>query len=88
VRLYEHGSADPTNIGNPTEFTMVELAELVLKLTGSRSKIVHEPLPIDDPRQRCPDISRAKATLGWEPAVALEEGLRRTIPYFKEVLAL
>jgi dTDP-glucose 4,6-dehydratase len=88
VRLYEHGSADPTNIGNPTEFTMVELAELVLKLTGSRSKIVHKPLPIDDPRQRCPDISRAKATLGWEPAVALEEGLRRTIPYFKEVLAL
>lgn len=86
VRLYEHGSADPTNIGNPTEFTMVELAELVLKLTGSRSKIVHKPLPIDDPRQRCPDISRAKANLGWEPAIALEEGLRRTIPYFRDLV--
>jgi len=70
---------------NP-EFTMLELAELVLKLTGSRSSIVHKPLPTDDPRQRRPDISKAKADLGWEPAVPLEEGLRRTIPYFRERL--
>ncbi|MDH5198485.1 MAG: SDR family oxidoreductase [Gemmatimonadota bacterium] len=86
VKLYEHGTADPTNIGNPTEFTMVELAELVLKLTGSRSRIVHKPLPIDDPTQRCPDITRARTNLGWEPAIALEEGLQRTIPYFRDLV--
>jgi dTDP-glucose 4,6-dehydratase len=86
VRLYERGGHEPTNIGNPIEFTMLELAELVLRLTGSCSKIVHKPLPTDDPRQRQPDITKARTELGWEPAIPLEEGLRRTIPYFKQVL--
>jgi len=86
VRLYARGSDQPTNIGNPAEFTVLELAELVLTLTGSRSRIEHRPLPTDDPRQRCPDITRARATLEWEPVVSLEEGLRRTIPYFQQVL--
>jgi UDP-glucuronate decarboxylase len=74
----------PMNIGNPGEFTMMELAELTLKLVGGRSKIVHKPLPADDPRQRQPDITLARRTLGWEPRVPLEEGLRRTIAYFRD----
>jgi len=86
VRLYERGGHEPTNIGNPIEFTMLELAELVLKLTGSRSKLVHKPLPTDDPRQRQPDITKARTELGWEPAIPLEEGLRRTIPYFRDLV--
>ena len=71
------------NLGNPREFTMLELAEKVIGLTGSRSKIVHKPLPTDDPKQRRPDITLARKKLGWEPGVELEEGLRRTIDYFK-----
>ncbi len=86
VRLYAGESADPVNIGNPGEFTVLELAELVLKLTGSTSRIVFNPLPVDDPRQRCPDITRARTTLGWEPKVPLEEGLARTIPYFRGLI--
>ena len=78
--------AGPINLGNPGEFTMLELAQLVLSLTGSRSTIVFEPLPTDDPRQRRPDIGQAKALLGWEPTVHLEEGLRRTIRYFDKLL--
>jgi UDP-glucuronate decarboxylase len=74
----------PLNLGNPGEFTMLELAELTLKLVGGRSKIVHRPLPADDPRQRQPDIGLARRTLGWEPRVPLEEGLRRTIAYFRD----
>ena len=77
----------PVNLGNPDEFTMRQLAELVLDLTGSRSKIVHRPLPQDDPRQRKPDISEAERVLGWRPAVALKEGLTKTIPYFEELLS-
>jgi UDP-glucuronate decarboxylase len=73
----------PVNLGNPVEFTMLELAETVLKLTGSSSKLVHKPLPEDDPKQRQPDISLAKAKLDWEPAVPLEEGLERTVAYFR-----
>lgn len=73
----------PINIGNPGEFTMLQLAELAMKLTGSKSKIVHRPLPGDDPKQRRPDITLAKNHLGWEPTVSLEEGLKRTIAYFK-----
>ena len=73
----------PVNIGNPGEFTMLELAEQVLKLTKSKSKIVHKPLPTDDPRQRRPDITLAKKYLKWEPKVQLNEGLKRTIAYFK-----
>ena len=76
----------PVNIGTPTEFTMLELAELVLKLTKSKSRIVNQPLPQDDPKQRKPDIGLAKAALGWEPKVNLEEGLRETISYFKKVI--
>ena len=74
----------PMNCGNPGEFTMRELAELTLKLVGGKSKIVHQPLPADDPKQRRPDITLAKKILGgWEPKVSLEEGLGRTIAYFK-----
>jgi len=76
----------PINIGNPGEFTMIELAEMVLRLTGARSKLVHQPLPADDPKQRRPDITKAKALLNWEPKVALEEGLGRTIAYFRELV--
>ena len=74
----------PINLGNPGEFTMLELAETVLRLTKSSSKLVFMPLPADDPRQRQPDISVARETLGWGPTVALEEGLERTIAYFRE----
>ena len=77
----------PINLGNPSEFTMRQLADLVLELTGSRSKIVHRPLPQDDPRQRRPDISEAQRLLGWRPAISLKEGLTKTIPYFEELLA-
>jgi len=73
----------PINIGNPGEFTMLELAENVLKLTKSKSKIVHKPLPADDPRQRKPDITLAKKYLKWEPKIPLAEGLKKTIAYFK-----
>lgn len=76
----------PVNVGNPGEFTMLELAEKVIALTGSHSKIVYEPLPSDDPMQRKPVIDLAKEQLGWEPEIALEEGLKRTIAYFKEIL--
>ncbi|MDR0876553.1 MAG: SDR family oxidoreductase [Treponema sp.] len=73
----------PVNIGNPNEFTIKELAEEVIRLTGSKSKIQHKPLPQDDPKQRKPDITLAKSELGWSPKVALEDGLRETIAYFK-----
>ncbi|HLQ59041.1 MAG TPA: UDP-glucuronic acid decarboxylase family protein [Gemmatimonadales bacterium] len=86
IRLFERGSSDPTNIGNPHEFTVRQLAERVLALTGSRSKIVARPLPVDDPQVRQPDISHARETLGWEPTVSLDEGLRRTIEYFRDVV--
>ncbi len=83
LRLFERGGPDPTNLGNPHEFTVRQLAELVLRLTGSRSPVVTRPLPTDDPKVRQPDISRARTTLGWEPAVSLETGLGRTIEYFR-----
>lgn len=73
----------PVNLGNPGEFTMLELAELVLKLTGSKSKIIHQPLPQDDPTQRCPVIDLAKEKLGWQPTIKLEDGLKLTIDYFR-----
>ncbi len=76
----------PVNIGNPNEFTMLELAEKVIRLTGTKSKIIHMPLPADDPTQRQPNISLAKKELGWEPKVMLEEGLVKTIDYFKSVI--
>jgi UDP-glucuronate decarboxylase len=77
----------PVNIGNPGEFSMRELADLVIELTGTKSKIVPKPLPPDDPKQRRPDISLAKATLGWEPKIPLREGLRKTIDYFDAFLS-
>lgn len=88
VRLM--GAADdvtgPINLGNPVETTVGELAHRIVELTGSRSKIERRPLPVDDPVQRCPDISRAKSILGWEPKVALETGLKQTIAYFDKLL--
>jgi UDP-glucuronate decarboxylase len=74
------------NLGNPQEFTMIELAQTILDLTGSRSTLVHAPLPPDDPRQRQPDIALARERLGWEPRVALREGLQSTIAYFEQLL--
>jgi dTDP-glucose 4,6-dehydratase len=79
LRLLDSGLTGPFNIGNPGEVTMLEMAKLVLELTGASSPIVFEPLPIDDPRRRCPDISRARQQLGWEPTVGLREGLSATI---------
>ena len=76
----------PVNVGNPVEFTVAELAQEVLRLTGSTSKIEHRPLPVDDPKVRKPDIGRAQRLLGWEPKVPLAEGLRLTIPYFRSVI--
>jgi UDP-glucuronate decarboxylase len=73
----------PVNLGNPDEFTMLELAEKIIKLTSSRSKIVFQPLPSDDPKQRKPNITLAKEKLSWEPAIPLDDGLQRTINYFK-----
>ncbi|WP_159348772.1 UDP-glucuronic acid decarboxylase family protein [Roseomonas harenae] len=77
----------PINLGNPHEISMQTLAQQIITLTGARSRIVNRPLPEDDPTQRCPDITRARQVLGWEPCVPLEEGLRRTIAYFAERLA-
>ncbi|MDC7292849.1 SDR family oxidoreductase [Butyrivibrio sp. DSM 10294] len=82
------GFTGPVNIGNPGEFTMLELAELVIKLAGSDSKIVYKPLPQDDPLQRQPVIDLAKKELGWEPTISLEEGLARTIEYFRILLGI
>jgi UDP-glucuronate decarboxylase len=76
----------PVNLGNPNEFTIAELAELVVELTGSKSRIDYRPLPSDDPKQRCPDIGLAKKHLNWSPTIELREGLMRTIPYFEKLL--
>ncbi len=80
--------AGPINLGNPGEFSILELAEKVIALTGVRSRIVHHPLPSDDPKQRQPDITKAKALLGWQPRVPLEDGLSSTITYFRRLLGL
>ena len=86
VRLMNTGDdvTGPINLGNPGEFTIRQLAEKIIEMTGARSKLVHKPLPQDDPRQRQPDITRARETLDWAPTIALEEGLRPTIAYFEE----
>jgi len=88
VRLMNSPDAfyGPVNLGNPREFSMIELAEKVRQLTGSRSELVHKPLPMDDPRQRCPDIALAKRELDWQPTVELDEGLGKTIAYFEQTL--
>jgi dTDP-glucose 4,6-dehydratase len=85
VALAESGEHMPVNIGNPGEFTLLELAELVLRLSGSKSDVVFEALPEDDPQQRRPDITRAKELLGWEPTISLEEGLRRVLAHHGRV---
>ncbi|HXT15461.1 MAG TPA: UDP-glucuronic acid decarboxylase family protein [Gemmatimonadaceae bacterium] len=85
-RLFMGGDSGPTNIGNPDEYTVKELAEIVLELTGSRSKIVFRELPEDDPKVRKPDIARARQLLGWEPAVNVRDGVARTIEYFRKRL--
>jgi nucleoside-diphosphate-sugar epimerase len=77
----------PVNIGNPVEYTILELAKTVLEVTGSSAEIVFEPLPVDDPTQRKPDITLARTVLGWEPTIGLREGLERTVAYFRERLA-
>jgi dTDP-glucose 4,6-dehydratase len=82
VLLAESGEHLPVNLGNPGEFTLNELAEAVLRITGSKSEVVYEALPVDDPQVRQPDLTRAKQLLGWEPEVQLEEGLRRMLPSF------
>jgi UDP-glucuronate decarboxylase len=89
VRLMDNdkGLVGPVNLGNPGEFTMKELADAVIDVTGSKSTIEHKPLPQDDPRQRQPDISLAKKELGWEPTIQLGEGLEKTVEYFRGVLA-
>lgn len=84
----EEGFTGPVNVGNPCEFTMIELAETVLRLVGGTSKLVFRPLPSDDPRQRKPDISLAHEKLGWMPSVTLEDGLKETIGYFKTLLSI
>ena len=83
VRLMNSDFSGPVNIGNPNEFTMLELATKVLAMTGSPSEIEFLPLPVDDPNRRRPDITLAKAVLGWEPRVSLDEGLEKTIAYYR-----
>jgi dTDP-glucose 4,6-dehydratase len=85
-RLFMDGDAQPTNIGNPNEFTVAQLADIVLAVTGSKSRIEYRPLPEDDPKVRKPDISRARASLGWEPRIELKDGVERTVAYFRQVL--
>ena len=74
---------EPINLGNPEEYTILDFAKKILKLAKSRSKIVYKPLPVDDPKTRCPDISKAKKFLKWQPRVSVEEGLKRTIEWFR-----
>jgi dTDP-glucose 4,6-dehydratase len=83
-KLFMNGDSNPTNIGNPDEYTVKQLAELVVELTGTRAPIVYEPLPKDDPKVRKPDITRARMMLGWEPKVHVRDGLARTIEYFRQ----
>ncbi|MFH1201288.1 MAG: UDP-glucuronic acid decarboxylase family protein [Candidatus Omnitrophota bacterium] len=83
TRIMKSGSSEPINLGNPREYKVLELAKIIIKMTGSKSKIIYESLPQDDPKQRCPDISKAKKLLSWQPKVKLEEGLMKTILWFK-----
>ena len=87
LRLMESDTNEPINIGNPHEVTIEEIARTIIKLVGSRSTLVYRPLPVDDPKQRRPDITRARTLLNWEPKVGLEEGLLKTVDYFKSKLA-
>jgi dTDP-glucose 4,6-dehydratase len=84
LRLSRSKEIDPVNIGNPNEFTILECVQLVLEVTGSSSKLRFEPAVIDDPKQRCPDISKAQKLLGWSPAISLKEGLQKSLDYFNQ----
>ncbi len=86
LALLDSDQTGPMNIGNDNEFTILELARMAIEVTGSSSEIAHEPLPVDDPTQRKPDLTLARSTLGWEPEIQLREGLERTAAYFKTVL--
>jgi len=86
IAALERGDEQPVNLGNPEEVTVLELAETIIRLAGSKSRIDHRELPVDDPKQRRPDITRARKLLGWQPEVGLEDGLRRTLEYFRSVL--
>jgi dTDP-glucose 4,6-dehydratase len=86
-RLLESDEHLPTNIGNPQEITILEFAKRIVKMTGAKVAIEFKPLPQDDPKQRCPDITKAKRILNWEPKVGLEEGLKSTLAYFREQVA-
>ena len=88
LRLAKTNTPGPVNIGNPTEFTVLECARMVLRVTGSKSNIAYEPLPQDDPKQRRPDISKARALLGWEPKISLEQGLKLSMDYFRQAIEL
>ena len=83
IRLMLSKENDPVNIGNPAEMTIKQIAETIIEMTGSKSRIVYQPLPVDDPKVRKPDITRARTLLGWEPKVELREGLTKTIDYFR-----
>jgi len=78
---------EPVNLGNPREMTIKQFADEIIRITGTKSKIEYKPLPVDDPKVRQPDITRAKEVLGWEPRVDFEEGIKKTIEYFRETLA-
>jgi dTDP-glucose 4,6-dehydratase len=84
IRLMESSENDPVNIGNPHEMSIEEIARKIIEMTGSKSRLVYRPLPEDDPKVRQPDISRARSLLGWEPRVSLDEGLRKTLAYFRQ----
>ncbi|MFB3153377.1 MAG: hypothetical protein ACE10I_02765, partial [Candidatus Acidiferrales bacterium] len=83
--LMESNHTQPVNLGNPKEITVLELAQKIKEISGSKSEIVFHPLPADDPKRRCPDLTRARTLLHWEPRVPVEEGLRETLDYFRKV---
>jgi dTDP-glucose 4,6-dehydratase len=87
LRLMTAATSDPVNIGNPREVSILEIATTIVRLLGSKSRLVFRPLPVDDPKQRRPDITRARTLLGWEPTVGLEEGLLKTVDYLRNKLA-
>jgi UDP-glucuronate decarboxylase len=88
LSMMDQDDVGPVNLGNPSEYSMLELAQEVIAATGSSSQLTHEPLPADDPRRRCPDITKAKQVLGWSPRVGLKDGLRETVGYYRELLGL
>jgi len=88
LRLMSSDVTDPVNVGNPHEMTIQQLAETIIALTGSKSRVVHRPLPVDDPKVRQPDIARARTLLGWEPKVSLDQGLAVTLEYFRKKLGI